>query len=385
MMTQTLALLLDTYRELNSRRLFWISLAISGLIVAAFAALGVTKTGVTLLVWEVEVPFLQAADITPERFYKLLFTNFGVGFWLSWLGTILALVSTAGMIPDFIASGAVELTLSKPISRVRLFLTKYACGLLFVTLQVSVFSTASFLVIGLRGGVWEPGLFLAIPLVVVFFSYLFSVCVLLGLLTRSTIASLLLTLLFWFFLFCLNAADMIVLQGSEMNALRQELTTARIERMEKTTAEVVRRTRAEQGGADPDAPVTPEELDRANPRLAEARQVLERARRQAPRWANASRLVIGVKTVFPKTSETVQLVERWITEAARLERIEDDQVDSGAFQFGAAMSPQEQRMLRGRLEERLRGRNAAWVLGTSLAFEAVVLGLACVIFARRDF
>ncbi len=385
MTTQTLALLLDAYRELNSKRLFWIALAISGLIVAAFAALGVTPSGVTILFWEVDVPFMDAVDLTPERFYKLLFTNFGVGFWLAWLGSILALVSTAGMIPDFIASGAVELTLSKPISRVRLFLTKYLCGLLFVTLQVGVFSTASFLVIGIRGGVWEPGLFLAVPLVVIFFSYLFSVCALLGLLTRSTIASLLLTLLFWFFLFCLNAADVVVLQGREMNALRQELTLARIERMERSTAEIIRRARVEGGHDDPDAPIAADELDKANPRLADARAALERARRQAPRWDLASRIVVGVKTVFPKTSETVQLIDRWIVEAARLERIPGNDVEPSTFRFGAPMSQQEQRLLQARIEERLRGRNAWWVLGTSLIFEALVLALACVVFVRRDF
>jgi hypothetical protein len=39
--------------------------------------------------------------------------------------------------------------------------------------------------------------FLAIPIVMCFFSYLFAVAVLLGVLTRSTIATLLLTILFW--------------------------------------------------------------------------------------------------------------------------------------------------------------------------------------------
>lgn len=385
MMTQTLALLHDTYRELNSKKLFWISLAISGLIVAAFAAMGVTKTGVTLLVWEIDLPFMEVMDLTPERFYKLLFTRFGVGFWLSWLGAILALVSTAGMIPDFIASGAVELTLSKPVSRVRLFLTKYACGLLFVTLQVAVFTTASFLVIGIRGGVWEFGLFLAVPLVVIFFSYLFAICVLLGLLTRSTIASLLLTLLCWLFFFCLNAADAIIIQGTEMNAIRQEMTTARIERMEKATVAAIKRGREAGEEGDPEAPPTAEELDKANPRLAEARTTLERARRQQPRWATATRIVVSVKTVFPKTSETIQLIDRWVMEAAKLEKLPGGESDADSFQFGGPMSPQEQRLLQTRVEARLRGRTVWWVLGTSLAFESLVLGLACLVFARRDF
>lgn len=33
----------------------------------------------------------------------------------------------------------------------------------------------------------------------------------------------------------------------------------------------------------------------------------------------------------------------------------------------------------------LRERSVLWVLGTSFAFEAVVLAMSCFIFARRDF
>ena len=40
MLTQTLALLLDAYRELNAKKLFWITMILSGVIVLAFAAVG---------------------------------------------------------------------------------------------------------------------------------------------------------------------------------------------------------------------------------------------------------------------------------------------------------------------------------------------------------
>ena len=33
----------------------------------------------------------------------------------------------------------------------------------------------------------------------------------------------------------------------------------------------------------------------------------------------------------------------------------------------------------------LRGRSIAWVVGTSLGFEAVVLAFAAMIFCRRDY
>ena len=103
-----------------------------------------------------------------------------MGVYLTWVAAVLALISTSSMFPDFLTGGSIDLYLSKPIGRVRLFFTKYVSGLMFVALQVSVFAVGSFLVLGWRGHSWEPSLFLAIPIVVIFFSYLYGICVLLG-------------------------------------------------------------------------------------------------------------------------------------------------------------------------------------------------------------
>jgi hypothetical protein len=49
--------------------------------------------------------------------------------------------------------------------------------------------------------------------------------------------------------------------------------------------------------------------------------------------------------------------------------------------------PQEQRMMAAQQEviDVLRGRSIAWVVGTSLGFEAIVLAFAALIFCRRDY
>ncbi|HVP72849.1 MAG TPA: hypothetical protein VMS30_03875, partial [Phycisphaerales bacterium] len=159
-MMQTLAIFFDAYRELNSKRLFWITLMLSGLVVAAFALVGINENGLRIIVWDLDLPGLNSNVIKPETFYKLMFTNLGIGFWLAWIATILALVTTAGIIPDFVSAGSIDLVLCKPLGRLRLFLTKYVTGLLFVALQVSVFSVASFFVLGIKGGTWEPAVFL---------------------------------------------------------------------------------------------------------------------------------------------------------------------------------------------------------------------------------
>ena len=230
MIRQTAAIFLDAYRELNSRRLFWFTLIISFLVVAAFAAVGINADGLTILWFQLDAP-INSPLFPPDLFYRFLFTNLGVPWWLGWIATILALVSTAGIIPDMIASGSIEQTLSKPIGRVRLYLTKYASGLIFVALQVLAFSAASFLVLGLRGNVWEPKVFIAVPIVVLFFSYLFSICTLIGLLTRSTIASLLLTLLAWFAIFGLTTTEQTLLGFRDANASKVKASQRQFERL----------------------------------------------------------------------------------------------------------------------------------------------------------
>ena len=229
---KTWALFVDAYRELNSKKLFWITLILSGLVVAVFGAIGLRPNGIGFLWFTIPSDLVNSELVDAATFYKSMFTGFGVRFWLSILATVLALVTTAGMIPDFISGGSIELMLSKPVSRTRLYLTKFATGLLFVGLQVAIFSVASMLVIGIRGGVWEPGILLSIPIVVLFYSYLFCVCTLRGLITRSTLASLLLTVLLWFILFLLNTADetLLIIKTQFENQTVQQTSQLEVQR-----------------------------------------------------------------------------------------------------------------------------------------------------------
>lgn len=388
MLTQTFALVLDAYRELNAKKLFWITLVLSGLMVVAFAAVGINAQGLTIFHWE--IPFgLNTTVITKEMFYKqLLFTNLGIRFWLAWGATILALVSTAGMIPDFVTGGSLPVMLAKPISRLRLFLTKYMTGLLFVALQVSVFCTASFFVLGIRAEVWEPSLFIAIPLVIAFFSYLFCVCALIGLVTRSTIAALILTALFWFALFAVNTAE----QG--LLTFRM-FTEQRVEQYERLVAEEREKFEASNGegrtgimNALRDGMITPEgrraRLDRLEERLVE----VEKSATTVAKWHNG---VWIAKTVLPKTTETVQLTERTLIDMAELEQMMLD--DGGGGQNMPDMSREDAELgvrvdqdeLARDLVRRQRERSVWWIVGTSLGFEAFILAIACWVFCRRDY
>lgn len=370
MMTQTLALLLDAYRELNARKLFWVTLGLSVVVVAAFAAAGLNQQGFTFLWWDIPSARINTRVIPRALLYKHLFVELAIPIWLAWVATTLALVSTAGIIPDFVAGGAIELSLSRPISRVRLLLSKFASALLFTLLQVGAFTGAAFLVIGLRGDAWEPRLFLAIPIMVLFFSYLYAVCLLLGLITRSTIASLMLTLLLWLGLIGVTATETVFRGFRERNTMQAEWLADAIERLESAHAE--------------DAAA-----GRSNPRresaLEQRREQLAATHQSGAMIRRGYAVVAAVRTIAPKTQETRDLLNRTLLSSSDRD-VFLPPADAGAgFNFAGDDIPIDLRELERRVQESRLNRSVPWVLGTSLAFEIVVLAFGCWVFARRDF
>jgi ABC-type transport system involved in multi-copper enzyme maturation permease subunit len=424
-MTQTWAIFYDAYRSLNAKKMFWVVLWLSGLVAAAFACVGINQRGLKILVWQFDTPPLSTKEVAPAVFYKLIFAEFGISVWLAWLASILALISTAGIFPDLLNSGSIHLLISKPIGRLRLFFTQYAGGLLFVTLQVTLFTLACFLVIGLRGGAWEPVLFLAVPVVVCFFSYLFSVCVLVGLATRSTLAALLLTLLFWFLTAVVGGAEVFLLraqtQGKYDNfppgAVRVYSPDSQIPPGQaggnrpaapqplSKPGHVPKGPTDEDAAGEQDAGRVPRAIGRAllkavaGPSTEGEKKALKEAPPAAPTFRPAPKksppfpagkpdasgqketsaklklaydIVYGLKTVLPKTGETIGLLER------SLYRLAD-------IPSGALGQPQRRQVAEREVIETIRKRSPWWVVGTSLGFEAVVLCCAAWIFYRRDY
>ena len=394
-MTQTWALVVDAYRELNAKKLFWITLALSLIVVLAFAAFGMTPTGFSLLWFSFESETFNSEIITKRMFYTTTFLSLGINVWLTWVATILALVATAGIFPDFISGGSIDLALSKPIGRFRLFLTKYLLGLLFALLQVTVFITAAFFVLGWRAEYWDPSLFLAIPIVTVFFSYLFAVCVLIGMVTRSTIASLLITLLFWFVLFGLNLTDDLFVSFRESAAQSVENAERRLENERTIATNTAKRDMLANGEIPPERfaeplVLTDEQLLEVSQRFADETQSLRDARDSRASWERWSGIIFGVKTALPKTAETIGLLERYLlSEEDIREQLtgaqrtrggangrDGDRSDAPGFTDPSVLE---------RTELAKRDRSVFWIVGTSLLFEGVVLGLAGLLFCRRDF
>lgn len=380
-LTQTIALFVDAYRELNAKKLFWITMGLSLFVVLIFAAIGINAQGITFFGMKLSFLPLTTSLIPKDVFYLQLFSSLGIGLWLTWIATILALISTSSIIPDLISGGVIETTLSKPISRLRLFLTKYTTGLIFVALQVGVFTLASFLVIGVRGQIWEARLFLAIPIVLAFFSYLYAVSAFVGMITKAAMPAILVTCLFWTMLFVINIADNALVGIGTSMQLMQEARQEKIEQIESNTSRLIisEMERNEPGSGEGYEP-TDDEIDARNSFLPMMRTDLEedeKGIKQLKLWTN---IVVGIKTVLPKTQETSALLERTLIDP---EKIPVPEVDEG--QNNPMDLQVDQTELSRRVEDIYRSRSLWWILGTSFIFEGVLLLFCCWRFTRRDF
>ena len=122
------------------------------------------------------------------------------------LGMLLAIVATAFFVPRLLEKGAADLYFHKPASRSALYLSRFCAGLLFIALSSAVLSLGVFLGLALSSQHVDPGVLLACPTLVYLFALVFPFTMLVGVVTRSTVASILLSALFFLFNGCIQQA-----------------------------------------------------------------------------------------------------------------------------------------------------------------------------------
>jgi ABC-type transport system involved in multi-copper enzyme maturation permease subunit len=338
-MRQILAILWDSYRLLTAKKMFWIVLFISVLIAMSYASVGFNPEGISVLfgAYQMENEFLTSESLFAEYFYMMIFTDYLVPWWLGMFALVLALISVCSVFPDFLKGGSIDVAVSKPVSRVTLFLVKYAGSLLFVAIQVAVFSLIVFLAQGLRIGQWNYQVFWAVPLLTFVFSLIYCVAVLTSVWTKSTMFSLLMALLMW--------GATLTVQWSE--SLLYKATYS----MSSMGMSIDRET----GVADPSG-----EIYEPEDGLVKVYEVVK-----------------AIGTPLPKTREATYMLKKKISIRGTNMTQMSDFLDDGA-------SERERKEAKAQ-EDYDNRHSTAYIIGTSLAFEAAVLGLACLIFVRRDY
>jgi len=113
------------------------------------------------------------------------------------IGLLIAILVTANVVPQTFEPGTLNLLLSKPMSRMGLFLAKFVGGCMFIALCAVLLFVGLWMWMGLGLGVWDRAVLLSIPLYIIVFAIYYSVSSLTGLVTRSTILAIVATGIFW--------------------------------------------------------------------------------------------------------------------------------------------------------------------------------------------
>lgn len=159
------------------------------------------------------LPFSRRAikeNIEPLFFGLVIKLGLGV------LAILIAIIVTSPIVPDTFRSGSLHLLLSKPISRVYLYLAKFFGGTIFVFVNISYVLIGLYFIAGMRFGFWNSGLLACIPLLVFVFIIFYTVSCLAGLLWGNPIVCIVACMVFWLFCFALGTAHDAILGQLEV-------------------------------------------------------------------------------------------------------------------------------------------------------------------------
>ena len=141
------------------------------------------------------------------RFLELILSAGAAGAF----GVLLALIWTAGFVPTFLEPSAAAVLLAKPVPRWQLLVAKYLGVVAFVGCWIVLFVASTWFTLGLRTGVWDVAYWRCVPLLLLQFAVFYSFSILLAVVTRSTVACVFGSFLFWLLAWGINYARVMVL------------------------------------------------------------------------------------------------------------------------------------------------------------------------------
>lgn len=97
--------------------------------------------------------------------------------------------------------GTIDLLISKPISRPIILISKFLGAVLFVFLSMVFLLGSIWLILSLKSGYWDPKFLLSILWITLAFASMYSVVVIIGLTTQSTVVAILVSF-FLIFVLC---------------------------------------------------------------------------------------------------------------------------------------------------------------------------------------
>ncbi len=186
----TAAIIRDTFREAFARKIFWgfFGCCTALLLFLMFIMRVDVVAGAlaTVSIFGNSLPSTNVQNLVQQ-------TQSVIAGVLYYAGMALAVFASAGLVSAVFEPGRIELLLSKPVSRTHLLLGRFAGNVLVVSANILYLVIGSWIIFGVKTGVWGAGFLLSSLCTIFIFSVLLAVIVLIGVLLDSSAVAIMVT------------------------------------------------------------------------------------------------------------------------------------------------------------------------------------------------
>lgn len=189
------AIILDTFRELMHRKtlpIFFGIITLTHLFFLLALHTDIAEGSIASL----KVLGMQgrtSGSIPVDRFVSGV--QVSIAFVLYPVGILLAVFSTASLVPSMLEKGSIDLLLSKPVSRAVLFASRVLGAFLVASAHLLYLALGIGIILGAKTGIWNGGFLLSGLMVSLYFGALLGFLALVGVRLRSTSAGVMITAL----------------------------------------------------------------------------------------------------------------------------------------------------------------------------------------------
>jgi ABC-type transport system involved in multi-copper enzyme maturation permease subunit len=183
------ALILDSFHESLSRKIFWGFAGCSSAVILFFlVALGIDTGEGSLATINLFGMAVNPGQMIPVDAVVGVMLGTIAAFLFS-IGLFFAIFAAAGLVPTVLEAGRIELLLSKPISRVELLLGKFSGAVAVIGVNLIYLVAGVWLVIGAKTGIWKPMFLFSALLALLAFAVMLSIVQFVAVLTHSAVLS----------------------------------------------------------------------------------------------------------------------------------------------------------------------------------------------------
>jgi ABC-2 type transport system permease protein len=183
-----LTIILNTFREAIAKKIFIGYYVIYTIIILVFLfAINLDTVEGVISLTDVRQSVMSLQAIMTSVSYLLVL--------------IFCIISSASFIPSMVDKGTIDLLLSKPLSRLKILLSKYLGAVIFVGISLVYFIGAIWLILSIKSGYWNFSFLFTILSLTFAFAVMYSIVVVIGLTTQSSVIAILVNL-FLLFVLC---------------------------------------------------------------------------------------------------------------------------------------------------------------------------------------